>query len=273
MSSLASRIDASILTAIVGPPRTAGQQRIMATFGAQLPGLLERFDIVTPLRISHFLAQVAHESDGFRTTEEYASGSAYEGRVDLGNRQPGDGKRFKGRGPIQQTGREHYRNFTLWLRSFVPDCPDFEREPDLVATFPWAGWSAVWFWTVKKLNILAERDDLVAVTKVVNGGRNGLADRANYLGKAKSVIAKLIADAIGGDRKMMPLHRGSTGVLVGQLQRALVAAGPHRLAIDESFGPATELALRDFQRANGLTVDGIAGPQTLAALAPFMRAA
>lgn len=273
MPALAKSINASVLAALVPAAgrsgHSAAQKRIMGAFGAQLPDLLQRFDIVTPLRISHFLAQVAHESDAFKTTEEYASGAAYEGRADLGNTQRGDGKRYKGRGPIQLTGRSNYRSFTSWLRSVLSTTPDFEREPELVASFPWAGWAAIWFWSVKRLNVPAERDDLVTVTKVVNGGRNGLADRAAYLKKAKTIIAAIEADR--SPQSTPPLHRGSTGPSVSRLQRALAGAGFYHLSIDDDFGAGTEQAVRAFQKANGLTVDGIAGAATFAALAPYLR--
>lgn len=271
MTSLAKSIDASVLATIA--PRitrsghSAAQKRTMAAFGALLPDLLERFDIVTPLRIAHFLAQVTHESDAFKTTVEYSSGVAYEGREDLGNTQRGDGRKFKGRGVIQLTGRRNYRNFTAWLDNLVASAPDFEREQALAAEFPWAAWSAVWFWSVNRLNVLAERDDLIAITKVVNGGRNGLSERSEYLKAAKATIADIVA----GKLPSSALHRGSKGAGVDRLQRALAAAGFYMLTIDGDFGAGTEQAVRAFQKANGLAIDGIAGNKTMAALAPFIR--
>lgn len=272
MTSLAKSIDASVLAAIAAPGARSGhsveQKRIMEALGALLPDLLERFDIVTPLRIAHFLAQVAHESDAFKTTVEYASGAAYEGRADLGNTQPGDGKRFKGRGLIQLTGRANYRKFTAWMRSDGSSCPDFERTEGDAATFPWAAWSAFWYWSTRSLNVLAERDDLAAITRVINGGRNGLDDRAANLKRAKIAIAAIQAGNMRSAAE--PLHRGSKGPLVDRLQRALAAAGLYRLSIDGDFGAGTEQALRSFQQAHGLAVDGIAGDRTMAALAPYL---
>jgi putative chitinase len=263
-STLSSRINASVLTAIAPKPpkaKAARQAAIILQFGA-----------TTALRIDHLLAQVAHESDGFCTTEEYASGAAYEGRADLGNTQKGDGKRFKGRGPIQLTGRDNHRQFTNWLRKIIATCPNFETNPELVAIFPWAGWAVFFFWSTKALNALADRDDLVAVTKIVNGGRNGLADRAKYLAKAKNAVAKLMADAIDAGHNFISIRRGSNDFeRVEQLQRALAAAGHYLLTIDGDFGPGTEGAVKTFQRALGLTVDGVVGEKTWGALAPYFE--
>jgi len=266
MSDLASRIDAGVLRAIAPPAKRSGysakQVAIMDALGPLLPNMLRRFEVTTPLRIGHFLSQLGHESDAFKTLEEYASGAAYEGRDDLGNKRPGDGKRYKGRGPIQLTGRSNYRSFTSWLRGLLSDCPDFEQEPELVATFPWAAWAAIWFWSTRRLNILADRDDLVAVTKVINGGRNGLADRAAYLARAKTALARLAASGAA----LNALHRGDKGEDVEQLQRQLAERGFYRQAIDADFGPATENAVKAFQAAKGLAVDGIAGNRTFDAL-------
>ncbi|WP_303638800.1 glycoside hydrolase family 19 protein [Stenotrophomonas tuberculopleuritidis] len=143
-----------------------------------------QFGIVTALQKAHFLAQVAHESDGFRTATEYASGRAYEGRADLGNVQPGDGMRFKGRGLIQLTGRENYATFS----NAMGQGDLFVRSPELVAQLPWAVSAAGWFWKRKGLNALADRDDVVAVTRRINGGTNGLEDRKRRLAQAKKLF-------------------------------------------------------------------------------------
>lgn len=136
----------------------------------------------TPLRLSHFMAQVAHESGGFRYMEEIASGAAYEGRSDLGNVVAGDGKRYKGRGPIQLTGRANYRLFGRELGI------DFEEHPEIVA-LPSVGLLAgCHYWKIRGLNELADTDDITAITKRVNGGMNGLAERKAYLAKMKGLF-------------------------------------------------------------------------------------
>jgi putative chitinase len=104
-------VDETVLRALApaeSGKRAERQAAIIAGIGAGLAPSLARYAIDTPLRVAHFLAQTAHESDGFCTTEEYADGRAYEGRRDLGNVEPGDGPRFKGRGLIQLTGRMNY---------------------------------------------------------------------------------------------------------------------------------------------------------------------
>ena len=272
MTSLISRIDFSALKAIAPVPPTkkaAAQTAILRQLGDLIPTLLVAGDISTPLRITHFLAQTAHESDGFCTLEEYASGAAYEGRSDLGNVKKGDGVRFKGRGPIQLTGRANHRAFTAWMRARQPGCPDFEARPELVATWPWAGWAAIFFWSTKKLNAFADADDLIGATKVINGGRNGLADRAAYLAKAKPIITRLAGDQLSGSQQYAVLVRGMSGEPVEHLQRALKKAGYYLLSIDGDFGPGTEAAAKAFQRRQRLAVDGMVGRKTAAALKPY----
>lgn len=138
--------------------------------------------INTALRRAHFLAQVGHESGELRYTEEIASGDAYEGRVDLGNTEAGDGRRFKGRGLIQLTGRANYRAFgeAIGVDLLGGD------NPQRVATDPrLAVEVACWFWQARGLNALADNNDARAVTRRINGGLNGLADRLRQLDRAR----------------------------------------------------------------------------------------
>jgi putative chitinase len=145
---------------------------------------MKRYDITTPLRIAHFIAQIGHESASFRYTEELADGSAYEGRRDLGNTEAGDGRRYKGRGLIQLTGRANYAAYS------ADTGIDYLASPQKVASDPFVATDvSCWFWARNKLNSLADRDDIKAVTKRVNGGYNGLDDRLDYLGRAKAVLA------------------------------------------------------------------------------------
>lgn len=131
------------------------------------------------LRLAHFMAQLCHESGSFRYMEELASGQAYEGRVDLGNIHSGDGKRFKGRGPIQITGRANYRKFGRLIGI------DIERHPE-IAAIPSIGLHlALEYWQDRNLNELADKDDILNITKKINGGLNGIVDRRAHLAKIK----------------------------------------------------------------------------------------
>lgn len=145
-------------------------------------------EINTPKRLEHFIAQCAHESDGFMTTAEYASGRAYEGRRDLGNIYEGDGPRYKGHGIIQTTGRTNHRLATIDIRKLVPDAPDFEADPWELTKMPWALLSAITYWKRRNINRYADRDDIRAVTKAVNGGYNGLSERIRYRERARGLF-------------------------------------------------------------------------------------
>ncbi|MCM1982560.1 glycoside hydrolase family 19 protein [Lyngbya confervoides] len=145
----------------------------------------DTYDITTPQRIRHFLAQTAHESGGLRWLEEIASGEAYEGRTDLGNTQPGDGPKFKGAGVIQLTGRANYQR----LAQAVKDPEVMEQGcPYVAKTYPFTS-AGVW-WSANQMNALCDRPEVSVkeVTKRVNGGYNGLEDRIHYYEKAREVI-------------------------------------------------------------------------------------
>ena len=175
-----------------------------------LQSAMAEFEINAPLREAAFLAQLAHESAELKFMEEIASGSAYEGRLDLGNTQPGDGKRFKGRGPIQLTGRANYQRYGGLLGV------DLISNPPLAATPEVAFRIAGLYWKRNNLNELADKQMFKTITKRINGGFNGLADRVKYYGIAKRVLG--IGDTRGdgpppddtGDDSSIPVFtRGS----------------------------------------------------------------
>ena len=145
----------------------------------------------TPLRAAHFFAQICHESK-LRYAQEIwgptAAQKRYEGRKDLGNVRRGDGKRFMGHGLLQITGRANHAAFTVWIKKAVTGAPDFEAEPERLGSFPWSFLGACWFWDTRGLNKLADRDDVLGITKKVNGGTNGLADRKLMLARAKAAF-------------------------------------------------------------------------------------
>jgi putative chitinase len=169
-------------------PQAAGSARSehqkLITDGAA-PAMREKLaaaGIDTELRIAHFLAQTCEESDGYCTTEEYASGEEYQGRVDLGNTHPGDGVRFKGRGLIMITGRYNYTEYGKLLGLPLLMQPQLAGRPVNAVRI------AIAFWTQHGLNALADQDDIEAITERINGGLIGLATRQIYLVRAMRLL-------------------------------------------------------------------------------------
>lgn len=172
----------------------------------------------TEKRVVHFLAQIGHESGRLRFTSELWGPTAqqvrYERRLDLpwpaspaqargaafrgnrlaytlGNSEPGDGSRYRGHGLIQTTGRHNHRRTTDWLRKWWSDeAPDFEENPQLLAQPLWAALSAAAYWRANNLNVHADADDIVAGTRAINGGLNGLADRQALRAAALIALAR-----------------------------------------------------------------------------------
>lgn len=143
----------------------------IAQYIAPLNDAMIRGGIDNPVRKAAFLAQLAVESDSFRTFEEYASGRAYEGRADLGNTQPGDGERYKGRGAIQVTGRHNYEKLSQATGI------DFVNNPEWLSAPEHAFTTAVWYWNSRNLNQVADTSGIVRVSELVNGGHNALSRR------------------------------------------------------------------------------------------------
>jgi putative chitinase len=147
--------------------------------------LFQKYEVNTPLRIAHFMAQLSHESGGFKYLKELGNNAyfkKYEGRKDLGNILAGDGLRFKGRGFIQITGRANYTELSKDLKI------DFVTNPELLEQEANAIISALWFWNKKKLNVFADEDNISTITKRINGGFNGIEDRKRLLVKYKSLL-------------------------------------------------------------------------------------
>lgn len=172
-------ITAADLKAICPYTPTATLER----YAEPLNAAMQEFEINNVARETMFLAQLAHESGGFRYVRELASGEAYEGRMDLGNTEPGDGVRFKGRGLIQITGRANYRECGEALDL------DLLAHPELLETPENACRSAAWFWDSRELNQRADLGDFKGITKRINGALNGWQDRLSYLEKAQQVLA------------------------------------------------------------------------------------
>ena len=165
--------------------------------------LCPSYEIDTAREYGHFLAQACHETDHFKTLREYASGSAYEGRADLGNTQAGDGIRFRGRGIFQTTGRANY--LQLGIKKGRRDL--FINTPELLEQPEYAVWSACEFWKTRGLNDVANhadtdvlkkkyRGNIIDVSPVeyisltINGGYHGMEERKKYYALAQQVLVR-----------------------------------------------------------------------------------
>ena len=191
---------------------------LMPSLAEWLNSTCPLYGIDTPQEFCHFLAQACHETDHFRTLREYASGRAYEGRVDLGNTRPGDGVRFKGRGIFQTTGRANY--LQLGVKKGRRDL--FINNPELLEQPEYAIWSACEFWKTRGLNDIANQADTDVLKKkykgniinvspveyisiTINGGYNGIDDRKKYYAIAQKVLVEVPASPVA--RRMPPAAR------------------------------------------------------------------
>ena len=174
--------------------------------------------------LAQFLAQVMHESGGLRYVREIwgptKAQARYEGRKDLGNTQPGDGKRFMGRDVIQVTGRANHRALTAWVRKTFGGGPDFEAKPELLESPEWLGIGAIWYFLAARKDLIkyCREGNIEMVTRRVNGGLNGYQDRLHWydlsalklLGfddvRAFQKSAGLVTDGISGPKTRAALH-------------------------------------------------------------------
>lgn len=224
----AARIGSNIQSVIEG----------LKTKGASA-GLLE------PHRLAHYLAQLAHESGGFRYDKEVWGPTPaqlrYDTRTDLGNTpaKDGDGEKYKGRGPIQITGRTNVEAFRDWCRGQGLSPPDFVAYPDLINTDPWEGLGPIWYWSTRGLNRYADENNIEQITKRINGGLNGYTDRVRYYVRAALVL----------------LGYGPEDIRVFQLdaqkKRLLPPDKPGQPQIDGDAGPKTRSALHKALAALG----------------------
>ncbi len=256
MTTLGADLLRQIAPPVSGSKRNR-QNEILQSVSPILQATLAKYGLDAPLRAAHFLAQTCVESDGFCTTEEYASGKAYEGRADLGNTEAGDGPRFKGRGLIQLTGRTNYQRYGKILHL------DLIGDPGQAADPPACLLIACEYWASDNLSTFADWDDVLTITYRINGGFNGLDQRRLYLAKAKAALA--LPAAAAPDPPQPPLQRGDKGDRVMSLQIMLRRINDGG-GVDGDFGPGTQNAVMEFQEANGLSVDGVVGAETWNAL-------
>ena len=192
-------------------------------------GLIEAqkssIELSAPHRLYMFLGQAAHESGMWRYDRELwgptPAQARYDTRTDLGNtpQADGDGYRYRGRSGFQITGKANYATYTAWAKTVNPNAPDFVENPDLMNTDPWEGLAAVWFWQSHGLNHIADTGDIHLLTKIINGGYNGLDDRirctlaaglalAGYPDvKAFQKMHELTPDGVAGPITLGVLHK------------------------------------------------------------------
>jgi predicted chitinase len=164
-----------------------GLSRALAeSYLAPMEEAMREFGIASELRSRMWLAQVGHESLSLKYFEEIASGAAYEGRRDLGNTQAGDGKRFKGRGPIQLTGRANYTTAAAALKLPLVDNPPMAADPKYAFRI------SAWWWEAHGLNPMSDKADVLSATRRINGGTNGLADRQSRYDRARGLGAAVV---------------------------------------------------------------------------------
>jgi putative chitinase len=251
--------------------------------------ILPKYEINTPNRIAGFFAQTCHESMNFtalsenlnyraetleklfskyfskagRNAADYAkqpekiANVIYANRMGNGDTASGDAFAFRGRGVIQLTGRDNYTAFGKSV-SMSP-----EQVIDYIQTKKGALESACWYWKSRNINAACDANDIVKMSKLVNGGTIGIDDRRKHYNEALAILGGAVVAPVNPqitDAVTQILRKGSKGDDVKKMQAAL------GLTADGDFGPGTEAALKKWQAANGLTADGVAGPKTLAKL-------
>jgi len=264
---------------------------------AALNEMLPKYGITTDKRIAGFISQCAHESADFKILQENLNykeatllkvfpryfgpgkenAAEYAGKPEkianyvymdknrskggaLGNVKDGDGWLFSGKGLKQVTGRSNTTAFGKTVGMTA------EEAAAYLLTKKGALESALWFWGSRNLNEVADTGDVVRLTKIINGGDIGLADRQARYAKAMAALGGKVAApatrpsapaAVGNET----LKRGSTGALVKQLQEKLGIE-----PADGIYGFWTSNVVKEWQAKNGLVADGVAGPKTLAKL-------
>ena len=253
-----------------------------------------KYEINTNRRVAAFLAQCGHESGGWRTFSENLNYSAkaldavfgkyfkragrdaedyarqpekianvvYANRMDNGDTASGDGWRYRGRGPIQLTGKHNYAKFSDDMDVDAVNNPDMVSEDKEVALM-----SAIWYWNSNKLNRYADSGDIKTLTKRINGGYIGLEDRIHHWEMCLEALGEDVETHHGDDEDdsfdlddIGVLRKGARGDGVKMIQEAL------GLGADGIFGAGTEAKLKEWQAENGLDADGVAGPATLGKL-------
>ncbi len=185
----------------------------------------DMFGLDKPHRLVHYFSQLGHESADFRFDREIwgptPAQERYDLRTDLGNTpaRDGDGYKYRGRTAMQLTGKDNYQAFREWCRKEGLDCPDFVEDPDAVNRDPWEGLVPIFYWQMRDLNRWADQGDVETITKKINGGKNGFADRIDRFSRLALVVLGYRPDNI------------------------LQFQSDHRLDVDGDVGPKTRSAM------------------------------
>ena len=274
-----------------------GKNEICAMVADSLNKYGEQYQVDTPMRAKHFLGQCCIESNFYRSLEEslyystpqrlmavwpsrfktvaaaqpYAKNPqklanfVYGGR--MGNNGPNDGWLYRGSSIKQLTGKENVTNFNEWIHERYPNAPDFIQYPDLLRTLEWAVWPAFYYWTAANCAFYADRDDAKGLTRAINGGLIGYADRV----KATAVAAKVLnvrTDPVVTKTPpktpdpLLKEMQGKMKALSIKLKRPEFDPG----SADGWNGPNTEKAVKAIQAATRIIVDGKCGPNTRKAI-------
>lgn len=179
-----SRLDTYHLFDVV---RSLGYRRRMYETMQAFKKYAPDYGLDTVERMAMFWSQMAHETGGFRWYKELGNAKyfkKYNGRKDLGNTEPGDGPRFKGRGIIHLTGRANYTHYSKLLGVDLVNNPELAEKPEIAVRV------ALEYWKNRNLNKYADKEDVKAVTRRINGGYNGLNDRKKYYNAFKTTLLK-----------------------------------------------------------------------------------
>ncbi|WP_043614225.1 chitinase [Ensifer sp. ZNC0028] len=231
-----------IRTAAKGPVKEDNLKSVLVA----LDRYGDMFGLDKPHRLVHYFAQLGHESADFRFDREIwgptPAQERYDTRPDLGNtpERDGDGRKYAGRTAMQLTGKYNYRLFRDWCRRQGLDCPDFVVNPDAVNRDPWEGLVPIFYWSERDLNRWADQGDVETITKKINGGKNGFADRVDRFARLALVVlgyrpdnirqfqsdSRLDVDGDVGPRTRAALHKRLVALVPGEASKPEVKVAP-----------------------------------------------